>query len=72
MNGYGLCGKNDDLVDLRSIRINREAALQRRKEDFMVQVGNPYLFKVGDIVVGVEFCGGKGFSEAFIKAVLAG
>ncbi len=62
----------DELVDLRNIKTNRKAPLKRRTDDFIAQVGNPYLFKVNDIVVKVEFGGGKDFSEVLTDAILAG
>lgn len=62
----------DELVDLRNIKANRKAPLKRRAEDFIAQVGNPYLFKVNDVVVKVEFGGGKDFSEILTDAILAG
>lgn len=62
----------DELVDLRNIKTNRKAPLKRRTDDFIAQVGNPYLFKVNDVVVKVEFGGGKEFSEVLADAILAG
>lgn len=61
----------DELVDLRNIGISRKAPLKRRTDDFIAQVGNPYLFKVNDVVVKVEFGGVKDFSEVFADAILA-
>ena len=62
----------DELVDLRSIDIKRNLPLERRADDFMAQVGNPYLFRVDDIVVKVEFGDGKDFSEILTDVILAG
>lgn len=62
----------DELVDLRNIKTNQKAPLKRRTSDFITQVGNPYLFKVDDIVVKVEFGDGKDFSEILTDAILAG
>lgn len=61
----------DELVDLRNIKTNRKATLKCRTDDFIAQVGNPYLFKVDDIVVKVEFSGGKDFSEVLADAIIA-
>lgn len=61
----------DELVDLRNIKIKRKAALKHRTDDFIAQVGNPYLFKVDDVVVKVEFSGGKDFSEVLADAIVA-
>lgn len=62
----------DELVDLRSIDIKRNLPLERRADDFMAQVGNPYLFRVDDVVVKVEFGDGKDFSEILTDVILAG
>lgn len=62
----------DDIVDLRNIEVNRKAPLNCRTSDFIAQVGNPYLFKVEDIVVKVEFGGGKDFSEVLTEVIPAG
>lgn len=61
----------DELVDLRNIKTNRKTALKRRTDDFIAQVGNPYLFKVDDVVVKVEFSGGRDFSEVLADAIIA-
>lgn len=62
----------DELVDLRSVEVNPKASLNRRADDFIAQVGNPYLFRVDDIVVKVEFGDGKDFSEILTDVILAG
>ncbi len=62
----------DELIDLRSVKTNRKMPLNRRADDFIAQVGNPYLFKVDDIVVKVEFGDGKDFSEILTDVILAG
>lgn len=62
----------EELVDLRNVEINRNAPLKERTGDYIAQVGNPYLFKVGETVVKVAFGNGKGFSEMLTDAILAG
>ncbi len=62
----------EELIDLRNVRVNKKIPLKRRTSDFVAQVGNPYLFKVDDIVVKVEFGGGKDFSEILADIILAG
>jgi len=62
----------DELVDLRNVTTNRKTPLNRRADDFIAQVGNPYLFKVDDVVVKVEFGDGKDFSEILTDVILAG
>lgn len=62
----------DELVDLRSVEVNPKASLNCRTDDFIAQVGNPYLFRVDDVVVKVEFGDGKDFSEILTDVILAG
>lgn len=62
----------DELVDLKRTEVNRNAAQKQRAGDFIAQVGNPYLFKVDDTVVKVEFGDGKDFSEMLADVILAG
>lgn len=65
------CNVNE-IVDLRNVKVDRKTPLKRRTGDFVVQVVNPYLFKVDDIVVKVEFGDGKDFSEILTDIILAG
>ncbi len=62
----------DGLVDLRNVDIKRDLTLKRRADDYISQVGNPYLFRVDDVVVKVEFAGGKDFSDLLVNVILAG
>ena len=63
---------SDELVDLRNVKTNRKKPLGSRADDFFAQVGNPYLFRVDDVVVKVEFGDGKDFSEILTNVILAG
>lgn len=45
----------DTLVDIRDIKINEELPRVQRMAEFISQIKNPYCFKVGKIVVGVEY-----------------
>jgi hypothetical protein len=62
----------DELVDLRNVETNRKKPLGCRVNEFFAQVGNPYLFRVDDVVVKVEFGDGKDFSEMLTDVILAG
>ncbi len=63
--GVGLTAKrnSDSLTDIRSIGIDITAAREERLRSFVEQIKNPYLFKVGNTVVRVNFCGDKDFSS---------
>lgn len=40
-----------ELVDLREVHIDTSLPVQERLEGFVLQVGNPYLFRVDDLIV---------------------
>lgn len=63
---------SEELVDLRNVEVNRNAPLKRRTSDFIAQVGNPYLFRVGETIVKIDFGNGKDFSDILKDAILAG
>lgn len=63
-----LCDKNT-LTDLRDITVDRSKSVMERIENFTGQVKNPYLFKVGDVIVKVAYSGGKDFSGALSSAL---
>jgi hypothetical protein len=45
----------DDLTDVRQIRIDRNQTKEKRIEQYLRQVGNPYLVQVGGVKVKVRF-----------------
>lgn len=48
------CNK-EDLVDLGSVIIDTSRPTEERMLDFLYQIKNPYLFKVGDVAVKVIY-----------------
>lgn len=44
-----------ELIDIRDIQIDRSKPIPQRMQDYITAVGNPYLFKVGDVVVKISF-----------------
>jgi len=64
------CDPNQ-LVDLRSVSIDREKPVPQRVRSFVEQVINPYLFRVDDITVKVEFSSGKRLEDAMLSFLLA-
>lgn len=63
-----LCDKNT-LTDLRDITVDKNKSVTEKIESFTHQVKNPYLFKVGDVIVKVAYSGGKDFSGALSSAL---
>lgn len=62
------CDKGQ-LTDLSEIEIDTELAITERIGRFIHQVGNPYLFKVGDTAVKVEFGGSAELSDSLMKLI---
>lgn len=62
------CDKNA-LADLRDITVDKGKSVYERTQNFLDQVHNPYLFKVGDIAVKVSYGTGKEFCKAFSDAI---
>jgi len=61
----------NSLVDLQEIRIDHSLPIEQRVKDFVEKVKNPYCFKVGDVVVKVDFNHeGNSFEEQFEKMLL--
>ena len=61
----------DQLVDLRSVSVDKSLPVPERMRSFVDQVKNPYLFKVDDITVKVEFSSGKSFEDSLLSFLLA-
>ena len=47
--------RTEDLTDISKIDIDKAKPVAERIRAFIEQIGNPYLFKVGDIPVKVSF-----------------
>ena len=62
----------DALIDLKNIKIDIQKTIEERAESFIEQVHNPYIFKIGDIIVKVDYGSGKDFSEILTDVILAG
>ena len=45
----------DDLADLQNVHIDTSLPVGKRLEGFVRQVGNPYLFRVDDVIVKATF-----------------
>lgn len=59
-----------ELIDIRNVSIDKTKPVPQRMQDYIAAVGNPYLFKVDDVVVKISFNpNGKKFSDA-IASVL--
>ncbi len=45
----------EELVDIRNVKIDINKPVQEKILDFIMQIKNPYFFKVGDVAVKVNF-----------------
>ena len=45
----------ESLVDIREVQIDRELPREKRFEDFLRQIKNPYCYRCGKIVVKISF-----------------
>ena len=61
----------DQLVDLRSVSIDKSRPVSERMRSFVKQIKNPYLFKVDDITVKVEFSSGKSLEDSLLTFLMA-
>ena len=63
--------KLEELTDIGKIRIDRKKSVEEKKRQYLKQVGNPYLVRVGDTMVKIRFANsGVSFEEAFEKLLL--
>lgn len=61
----------EQLVDLRSVSIDKSLPISKRLCSLREQVKNPYLFRVDDITVKVEFSSSKSLENALLSFLLA-
>ena len=61
----------DQLVDLRSVVIDKSLPVPERMRSFVKQAKNPYLFNVDGTTVKVEFSSGKSFEDTLLSFLLA-
>ncbi|MCH5297690.1 MAG: hypothetical protein J1E85_08470 [Ruminococcus sp.] len=60
-------------MDLKDISVDTSQSIENRMIRFAEQIKNPYLFKVGDIAVKVEYGENKKvFSDALVNILNAG
>lgn len=62
--------KKEELIDLHTIKINRNLDKAQRDIQFIKQIKNPYKYTNKGIVVNVEYTSnGKTFKENFSKVL---
>jgi hypothetical protein len=64
--------ETDELKDIRKIRIDRNQTKEKRIAQYLKQVGNPYMVRVGNIKVKIRFANnGISFEDAFEDLLLS-
>lgn len=62
---------NNQLVDLNDVQIDSSLPVNERIASFVQQIGNPYHYKVGEVIVHVSYTpNGKSLDDCF-HALLA-
>ncbi len=61
---------SENLVDIRSVHVNRELPREKRIADFVTQIKNPYHFKCGQYTVHVGFTANGATLEECIAGLL--
>lgn len=57
------------LSDLRFVSVDSSLSLSEKTQSFFAQIKNPYLFKVGDVVMKIEYGGTVDFSDAIANII---
>ena len=55
--------RKEELVDVRDVEIDPALPPEERIRSYIRQIGNPYRFRDGDVVVNVRFAGGATLDE---------
>ena len=58
----------EDFADLKVLTVDKTKPKQERLKQFITDVKNPYMVRVGDTLVRIEFTGGRNFSDALTAA----
>ena len=64
--------KPEDVADIQQIKIDSSLTQQEMREEFIRQVGNPYCFRVGKVIVKASYNGdGVSLNERFEELLLS-
>ena len=58
----------DDFRDLKELTVDVTKPLDKRLKQYIMDVKNPHMVRVGDILVQIEFAGNRTFSNALSAA----
>ena len=57
----------NDLADIRDVHIDINKPINERKQSYLHQIKDPYLFRYKKIVVSVEFVGEDALEDKIIQ-----
>ena len=58
----------DDYKDLKDLTVDVTKPVDKRIKEYIMDVKNPHMVRVGDILVQIEFAGNRSFSDALSAA----
>lgn len=62
----------NELKDIRKVRIDRSQTKEKRIAQYLKQVGNPYMVRVGNVKVKIRFANnGVSFEDVFEDLLLS-
>ena len=59
----------NDFGDLKYLTVDVTKPLDKRLKQYIIDVKNPCMVRVGDILVQIEFAGNRSFSDALSAAI---
>ena len=59
----------NDFRDLKDLTVDVTKPLDKRLKQYVMDVKNPRMVRVGDILVQIEFAGNRSFSDALSAAI---
>lgn len=62
----------ENLVDIRNVKIDPGLSKQERIKSFVNQIGNPYCYLDGDVVVGISYADTDVSLEDRLKSYASG
>lgn len=55
MTQSNFSSRSGDLVDIRNVHVDSNQSTEERVKSFVEQIGDPYNFKVGNVVVHISY-----------------
>ena len=62
----------ESLVDIRNVKIDPALTKQERIKSYVSQIGNPYCYRDGDVVVGISYANTNVSLEERLKSYACG